>query len=98
MTLTRLISSLDGSFLVCYQPKGSTQGTHARVYTVDEVKIRILRQVMENLNINIFLCPLFSPLPSAVYRHYAWTRPPHWRKYLLNHKERHSPVTHKTTP
>ena len=29
--------------------------------------------------------------------HYSLNKPPHWQKYLLNHKEQHSPST-KTTP
>ena len=39
---------------------------HNTLY-IYEIKIHILRQVKENLNIKIFLCPLASSLPCAVH-------------------------------
>ena len=44
------------------------------------------------------LWPLLSPLLWSVYLHYAWTKPPHWQKYLLSHKEQHLLSISETTP
>lgn len=62
MTLTTLVSSHD--CLLSGMLPAQARKTHASVYTVNEVKVCILRQVKENLNINIFLCPLLSSLSS----------------------------------
>ena len=64
MTVTILVSRHD-----CLLPgmlPAQAWKTHASIYSVNEVKICILRQVKENLNINIFLCPLLSSLSSSV--------------------------------
>ena len=57
-------------------------------------KICILWQEKKNLDIEHFLYPLASSLPftaHCVCVHFASAKPPHWQKYLLNHKQQHSP-------
>ena len=53
------------------------------------------RQKFEHKNFSLPF-GLLSPLLSTVDLHYASTKPPHQQKYLLNHKEQHSPSI-KTT-
>ena len=38
-----------------------------------------------------------SPILCIEYLHYASTKPPHWQKHLLSHKEQHSRIS-KTAP
>ena len=63
-----------------------------------EINICILRQVKENFNVKIFLCPLvlLFLLCCALCMYYASTKPPCGQKYLLNHKEQLSPSTNNS--